>query len=145
MAFEQTGDSISVLVKGAATIKAGTALFVASDGTYTPGAAANDLSKLASGMVAGILLQDVAPTGTSVAGAKAGSIAVPNGCFRKALAASGYTPAIGDLVSFDASGFAILYASGAGKRCYGVAMNVGVASHEFTLQFIAFPPVTFTA
>lgn len=146
MAFEQGGGSFTGLIKASAIVKAGTGVFIASDGTYTAGAAVDALTKLDGGNIAGVLAQDVTPTAGTLAGAKSMSILTPNGDVRKCLAASTYTPAIGDMVMFDSTGFLKLYAHGSGIRGWGYVVIAGVASGLCSVQLMpTIPTTTFNA
>lgn len=136
MAFEQTGDSISVAVKGSAKIVAGTGMVQDTDGTFI----ANNVTQ---GPIDGVLLYDVTPAAGTLAGAVTGSIGVPNGCIRKVLL--GATCAVNDGLAFDNAGKAIVYVNSADQRCMGKFVlggatgNVGAAIFRETL------PLAWTA
>jgi len=137
MAYEQTVHSISLPVKSTATVLAGYAVNIQTDGTVAPGASA------AQGFVTGILLEDV---NTTSGNNKQGSIAIPNGAAVKVVAANAYTtPTAGDYVSFDTSGNCIAYTNGSGHRCWGTVLVGGVANGIITIQFMPTVPVSFTA
>lgn len=137
MAYEQGGDSFSALIKGTTKIVAGTAVVKDTDGNYI-------VNNVTQGPVDGILLEDVSPTAGTAAGGKTGSIAVPNGSIRKAVA--GGTIAITDLIAFDTSGNAIAFtASSSGKRSMGKPMVAAVSGDILPIQFMVIVPTTFVA